>query len=107
MKNRFGPGLEDSFSIIEKRLAKHNIRLKVASKDKESGIRNIWKELKGVNGIPTSYVFNTCGRFRYETNRWVYDEHGKPAKEYDHFMEIFYRYALKGIKYQLHASQHV
>ncbi|MCK5132399.1 MAG: ATP-binding protein [Candidatus Sabulitectum sp.] len=100
MKNRFGSGLEDSFSIIEKRLAKHRVKLKVASKDKESGIRNVWKELTGTNGLPTYYVFDTCERHQYEINRWVYDEHGKPAKEYDDMMENWYRATLTGLKYK-------
>lgn len=100
MKNRFGDELQDSFSIIEERLAEHGIELKVASKDKSSGIRNIWKELDGFNGIPTYYIFNTCKRHLYEINRWVYDENGLPTKENDHFMENWYRATLVGLEYK-------
>lgn len=91
MSNRMGTDLEDSFSIIERRLASHGITLMVASKDKDSGIRNIWKGLEGVSGRPTYYIVNTCKQHLFEINRWVYDEDGKPAKENDHFMENWYR----------------
>lgn len=99
MKNRMGDNLEDSFSIIQRRLAEHDITLLIASKDKESGIRNILKELEGVNGMPTYYVFDTCERHLFEIMRWIYDEDGKPIKEHDHFMENWYRATLAGIEY--------
>ncbi len=99
MKNRFGEKLEDSFSIIEERLEDHDIELFVASKDKTSGIKNISKQLTGVIGIPTYYVFDTCERHYHEVMRWVFDENGKPAKEEDHFMENWYRATLTGLEY--------
>lgn len=103
MKNRMGTDLVDSFSIISERLARHGITLWVASKDKDSGIRNIWKDLEGVNSIPTYYVFNTCKRHLVEINRWIYDDNGKPAKgkedDFDDMMENWYRATLTGLKW--------
>jgi hypothetical protein len=103
MKNRLGTNLRDTFSIIEEKLSEHGITLSVASKDKDSGIKNLQGMLKGVNSMPTMYVFDTCERFLYEVKRWVFDEHGKPSKDVsDHFMENAYRYTLVGNAYENH-----
>lgn len=99
MRNRMGDELQDSFSIIANRLDLHGIELLVACKDKDSGIRNIWKHLDGVNGTPTYYVFNTCPRHLFEVQRWVYDDQGLPAKQHDDFMENWYRATLTGLVY--------
>jgi hypothetical protein len=58
--------------------------------------------LRGPNGLPTLYIFDTCDRFLYEVNRWVFDDEGKPIKENDHSMENAYRYTLVGNKYEEH-----
>lgn len=100
LKNRMGSDLKDTFSIISEKLAQHGVTLYVASKDKDSGITNLQTWLKGVNGLPTLYVFDTCERFLYEVQRWVFDDDGKPAKENDHMMENAYRYTLVGAKYE-------
>lgn len=99
VKNRFGE-VPDTYSILEEKLLDHGITLQVASKDKDSGVKNLQTRLKGVNGLPTLYVFNTCERFLYEVNRWVWDENGKPVKENDHMCENAYRFTLTGTKYE-------
>jgi len=100
LKNRIGANIRDTFSILEERLLEYGITLHVASKDKESGIKNIQGWLKGVNGRPTVYFFEDCERHFFEISRWVFDENGKPVKENDHFMENFYRYSLTGVQYE-------
>lgn len=103
MKNRMGTDLKDTYSIIEEKLSHHGITLHIASKDKESGVRNLQTMLKGVNGLPTLYVFDTCERFQFEVQRWVFDDEGKPSKDCsDHFMENAYRYTLVGNSYEAH-----
>jgi hypothetical protein len=102
MKNRIGSDLKDTYSIIEDKLAGHGITLHVASKDKDSGVKNLQSMLRGPNGLPTLYIFDTCDRFLYEVNRWVFDDEGKPIKENDHSMENAYRYSLVGNKYEEH-----
>jgi hypothetical protein len=103
IKNRLGTDLRDTFSIIYEKLAQHGITLQVASKDKESGIKNLQSMLKGPNGTPTLFVFDTCERFIYEVKRWVFDDDGKPSKDAsDHFMENAYRYTLVGNFYEAH-----
>lgn len=99
-----GVAIEDSFSIMQRRLALHNITLDVASKDKSSGILNVEKWLKGPNGIPTLYflrgIVNKIPKegHVWEIQRWNYKD-GEPVKENDHFMENLYRLTLTGIKY--------
>lgn len=101
MRNMLGTNIRDTYSIIEEKLSEHGMTLHVASKDKDSGIKNIQTWLKGVNGLATCYIFEDCERHFYEVSRWVFDENGKPAKEgFDHFMENWYRYTLTGAKYE-------
>jgi hypothetical protein len=105
MRNALGTDIQDTFSQIEEKLGEHGITLHVASKDKDSGIKNLQTWLKGVNGLPTLYVFDTCERWLYEVMRWVYDDAGKPDKgkpgeAYDHCMENSYRFTLTGTKYE-------
>ena len=100
VRNMLGTDIKDSFSIIHDKLLEHGITLHVASKDKDSGIKNIQTWLKGVNGLPVCYVFNNCGRHLYEVMRWVFDDDGKPSKDSEeHFMENWYRYTLTGANY--------
>ncbi|MGB2807501.1 MAG: hypothetical protein WBC22_07165 [Sedimentisphaerales bacterium] len=100
MRNQLGSDIEDAFTTIYNKLGRHGITLYVASKDKVSGITNIKARLKGPNGRAICFVFDTCEQHLYEVQRWVYDDKGKPAKEYDHFMENWYRYTLTGSKYE-------
>ena len=99
IRNRLGTDVRDTYSILEERLSEHGITLHVASKDKDSGIKNLQTWLRGANGLPTMYVFNTCERWLYEVMRWVFDDNGKPQKENDHFMENAYRFSLTGTRY--------
>jgi len=100
MRNMLGSDIKDSFTIINERLGRDGMVLRVASKDKDSGIRNIQSYLKGVNGLATCYLFNNLERHIYEILRWVYDDDGKPTKDSDdHFMENWYRYTLTGSNY--------
>jgi hypothetical protein len=97
IKNRFN--VEDTFTVIERKLMPHGIRLYPASKDKSSGIRNLKARLEGPNGMPTLFFMEHCQRHLWEIQRWVYDKEGQPVKENDHFMECLYRATLSGVKY--------
>lgn len=99
VRNREGQDAEDTFTIIERKLAPHGIRLHAASKDKDSGVRNLKGGLKGENGMPRLFIQEHCERHIYEVERWVYDEDEKPIKKDDHMMENWYRSTLVGIKY--------
>ena len=86
VKNR-GLMIEDSFTIIANKLAGYQIQLLGASKDKDSGVRNIKTWLQGINKMPVLFFFNSLPSYDgayghlYEINRWIYDKEGKPAKE--------------------------
>jgi len=117
IRNRLGDEARDSFNIIFERLLPHGIILTVSSKDKESGIRNLENWLQGPNRMPQLFFFDSLQSANnqhghlWEILRWVYDEDGKPVKENDHFMEILYRYSLKGMRYtrpsKLRMDKHV
>jgi len=98
VRNRLGT-VQDSYDIIAKRLSANGIMLRAASKDKDSGVRNLNNWLKGVNGLPTLYVFNTCKMHLWQISRWVYDDQGKPKKEHDDFPENMYRFTLMNVKF--------
>jgi hypothetical protein len=99
VKNRQGV-VDDTFNIMSERLSEFgDIVLNTASKDKESGIRNIANWLKGPNGQPTIFFFNTCKKSIEQYQKWVYDDEGKPKKENDDFPENLYRYTLMGVDY--------
>jgi len=104
MKNQYGTDVEDTYVKIEKRIRAHGMRLHVGSKDKESGVKSVQEALKGVNGMPTLFFFDTCQRHYLEVMRWVYDKNGnfpKGAKDdYDDMMENLYRSFLVGHRYK-------
>lgn len=97
VRNR-GLEIEDTYSILEKALYPYGIQLHVASKDKASGIRNVDDRFRGMNNIPSLYIFRSCERHIWEIPRWVWKD-GKPKDENDHMCENLYRSTLTGIKY--------
>ncbi len=103
MRNMIGTDIRSTYNILDEKLSNHGVTLHVASKDKDSGIKNIKTWLKGPNNMPTCYIFDTCERHLYEVKRWVFDDDGKPSKEgSDHFMENWYRYTLTNARYEDH-----
>lgn len=106
VKNMTNDVPADTFTRMKERLYKEGIELKVASKDKDSGVKNLEDMLVGVNGMPTLYFFNNLNEMQkkeghiWEIQRWTYDENGLPKKENDHFMENLYRFTLTGTKYR-------
>ena len=104
MSNR--ADVEDSFTIISNKLTGEGIYLQTASKDKESGMRNIQSWLEGPNGLPILFFFdslrsvtsNTRG-IVFDIQRLCFDDNGKVEKVNDDFMENLYRYTLTGTEY--------
>lgn len=93
--------IKDSFTIIKNTLRPYGISLDVASKDIRSGISNVNTAFKGVNNLPSLFIFRHCERHIYETQRWVYEMKTQKPKEQqcDHFCENLYRSTLAGIYY--------
>lgn len=103
VKNR-GLDVPDTFTVLKERLWKHGIDLYVASKDKDSGIRNVEKMLEGPNKTPTLFFFRSLDKIEkeghiWEIQRWTYGDDDKPIDKDDHFMECLYRMTLTGMKY--------
>lgn len=105
VKNMTNDVPADTFKRMEDKLYREGIELKVASKDKDSGVKNLEDMLAGINGMPTLFFFNNLNEKQkkeghiWEIQRWVYDDNGLPRKENDHFMENLYRMTLTGTKY--------
>ncbi len=94
LKNRYG-SVPDSYSIIEEILDDEGIELFVASKDKDSGIRNIEAALRGINKMPALFFFREKTKMTiHQLSRWINDERGIPLKQNDDFPENLYRSTL-------------
>jgi len=83
------------FDKIQKKLWAHGFLLKVASKDKSSGILEVKNHLKGPNKEPSLFIFNDLVRTIFEIEGYMYDkETQKPVDKDDHMMENLYRLML-------------
>jgi hypothetical protein len=96
--NRFGR-VESAFTIIERQLSKHGIRLMPAPKLKESGIANIKSWLDPVNHLPRFFILDHCIRTRFEFKRYKREDDGSYTDIDDHTIENTYRYTLVAPKY--------
>ena len=88
-----------TFETIARILARHDMMLEVASKDKENGILFIRDHLKGPNNMPSLFFFDDLVRTIMELEGWLYDDSGKPKKVDDHMCENLYRTILLDTKY--------
>jgi len=81
-------------------LSRYGYPLKVASKDKESGILEVKKHLLGPNKRPSMFLLNNCMRTLYEIEGYMWDkETNKPVDKDDHMMENLYRICLLDTQY--------
>lgn len=104
IKNRGFTDIPSAFNTLQERLWKHGVDLFVASRDRDSGIRNVEKMLTGPNGRPTLWFFNTLDKIDkeghlWEIMRWVWDDDNKPKDKDDHFMQLLYQVTLTGTKW--------
>jgi len=97
IRNRIGGG-EDSFTIMQRTLNKHGIRLGVGSKDEKSYVKAVETRFKGPNGMPLLYVFNTLTETIRQIQRWTYDDNEKPRGD-GHFPECIGRFTQAGLHY--------
>jgi len=83
------------YETISAILLQYGYVLEVASKDKEQGILEVKKHLKGPNNMPSLRVFDDLTRFLYEIEGYMWDkETQKPVDKDDHMMENLYRVCL-------------
>ena len=97
VKNRYGM-TEDSYTVIQKKLAKYGIMLGVGSKDEKSYIKAVEARLKGSNGPPTLYFFEECKETIKQVQRWAYDDNHRPRDD-GHFAECIGRFTQSGLRY--------
>jgi hypothetical protein len=97
-----GDSNQDSttYETIARILARHDMILEVASKDKDNGILMIKDHLEGPNKEPSLFIFDDLIRTIYEIEGWQWDEDTQKAKKSDdHFMENLYRTLLLDTHY--------
>jgi hypothetical protein len=91
---------ETTYQKIFNVLARYNYLLETASKDKDAGILEIKKHLKGPNNRPSIFLLDNCIRTLYEIEGWMWDkETQKPQDKDDHMMENLYRLLLLNTQY--------
>ena len=95
--NRFGH-VDDSFTIIKRKLQKYGLQLEPGSKDEKSYIRAVEEMLKGPNNIPTLFITRNCPETIKQVQRWSYDKEGVPSSD-GHFPECIGRFTQNGLKY--------
>ncbi len=92
---------ETTYQKVFNVLAKYGYGLRVASKDKDAGILEVKKHLKGPNNLPSIFLLDNCLRTLYEIEGYVWDkETNKPKDADDHMMENLYRILLLNTQYR-------
>ena len=89
-----------TYETIARILARHDMMLEIASKDKDNGIMMIKEHLKGANNMPSLFLFNDMVRTLREIEGWMWeDDTNKASKKDDHMMENLYRTLLLDTHY--------
>jgi len=92
---------ETAFDIIANILARYDMVLETATKDKDQGILEIKNHLMGPNGVPSIWFFDDLVRTIYEIEGWMWDKDTqKAAKEDDDMMENLYRILLLNTQWE-------
>lgn len=98
---------ETTYKKIFNVLARYDIPLQVASKDKDAGILEVKKHLKGPNNLPSIFLLDNCMRTLYEIEGYMWDKKTqKPMDLDDHMMENLYRNLLLKTEWEPVESYH-
>jgi len=90
-----------TYDKIARVLMAHGLPLETATKDKDSGIKEIKNHLKGRNNEASLFVFDDMVRFIYEIEGWMWDKATQKAQDKDdHMMENLYRTLMLGTKWR-------
>lgn len=93
-----------TFDKIAEILMRNGMILRVASKDKDSGIIEVKNQLKGPNNEPSLFFFDDLTRTVMEIQGYMYEDKGermgKPIKEDDDMMENLYRLSLLDTRWE-------
>jgi len=91
---------ETTYQKIANVLGRYGFALEVASKDKDAGILEVKKHLKGPNNRPSIFLLDNCIRTLYEIEGYMWNKDtGKPLDKDDHMMENLYRILLLNTQY--------
>lgn len=91
---------ETTYMKIATVLMRYGFTLETASKDKDTGILEVKKHLKGPNNKPSIFLLDNCVRTLSEIEGYMWDkETNKPVDKDDHMMEDLYRVLLLNTQY--------
>ncbi len=91
---------ETTFQKIANVLGRHGLSLETASKDRDAGILEVKKHLKGPNGKPSIFLLDNCVRTLSEIEGYMWNKDtNKPQDKDDHMMEDLYRICLLDTQY--------
>ena len=91
---------ETTYQKIFAVLARYGLSLEIASKDKDAGILEVKKHLKGPNNQPSIFLLDNCVRTLYEIEGYMWDKETQKAMDKDdHMMENLYRLLLLDTRY--------
>ena len=91
---------ETTYQKIFNVLARYDLPLETATKDRDAGILSVKQHLKGPNGKASLFLMDNCQRFLYEIEGYMWDSKtGKPRDEDDHMCENLYRLCLLNTRY--------
>ena len=91
------------YDIMSQELARYDMHLETASKDKDHGIIELISMLWTPNKVPMLFFFRNLRNAIRQIEGWCYEENEsgmmKPSKKDDDFPETLYRLALLDTKY--------
>ena len=91
---------ETTYQKIFAVLARYDLPLETATKDRDAGILSVKTHLKGPNNKPSLFLMDNCHRTLYEMEGYMWDaKTGKPRDADDHSMENLYRLCLLNTTY--------
>jgi hypothetical protein len=91
---------ETTYQKVFQVLARYGYGLETASKDKDAGILEVKKHLKGPNNKPSIFLLDNCIRTLREIEGYMWQkETNKPVDADDHMMENLYRILLLNTQY--------
>jgi hypothetical protein len=91
---------ETTYQKIFTVLARHGFTLETASKDKDAGILEVKKHLRGPNNKPSIFLLDNCMRTLMEIEGYLWNKDtNKPLDKDDHMLENLYRICLLNTKY--------
>lgn len=83
---------ETTFQKVANVLGRYGLCLETASKDKDTGILEVKKHLRGPNNKPSIFLLDNCMRTLSEIEGYMWNkETNKPVDKDDHMMENLYR----------------